>query len=133
MIPKQKLPSNKKFGLFFSIIFLIAAFYFWWQKKNGFYCLFFLANSIIFIFLSLFASRALYPLNKWWQILGIFLQKVISPLVLAILFFLVISPVAVITRIFGRDTLKLKKTVLKKTYWERRNNSIAPKSFRDQF
>ena len=76
---------------------------------------------------------ALTPLNKGWYILGNLLQRIISPLVLAILFFIVITPVAVITRIFGRDPLSIRGLAAKKSYWTIRDQKINPESFKDQF
>jgi len=119
------LPSNKKFGIFFSLIFLILYLY----LSNYF----FLTTSVIFLFLSFFYSSFLQPLNKLWFKLGILLGNIISPIVLGFIFFLFITPISVIGKIFKRDHLKINLDKNIKTYWIRRDNSFAKEDFNNQF
>jgi len=119
------LPSNKKFGIFFSLIFLILYLY----LSNYF----FLTTSVIFLFLSFFYSGSLQPLNKSWFKLGILLGNIISPIVLGFIFFLLITPISVIGKIFKRDHLKINLDKNIKTYWIRRDNSFAKEDFNNQF
>jgi len=119
------LPSNKKFGIFFSLIFLILYLY----LSNYF----FLTTSVIFLFLSFFYSSFLQPLNKLWFKLGILLGNIISPIVLGFIFFLLITPISVIGKIFKRDHLKINLDKNIKTYWIRRDNSFAKEDFNNQF
>ena len=81
----------------------------------------------------MFFPKLLYPANKLWFLLGLLLGKIISPIVLGTMFFLMITPISLILRIFGRDELKLKKTNTK-SYWITRSNVlIESESFRNQF
>ena len=111
---KQKIPSNKNFGITFSIFFLIIKFYIFinHEKLN----LWILSMSVIFLILGITNSNLLLPANKIWFKFGIFLGKIISPLVMGIIFFLVITPIGLILRIFGKDVLKLKFSN-DKSYW----------------
>jgi hypothetical protein len=119
------LPSNKKFGIFFSLIFLILYLY----LSNYF----FLTTSVIFLFLSFFYSSFLQPLNKLWFKLGMLLGNIVSPVVLGSIFFLLITPISVIGKIFKRDHLKINLDKNIKTYWIRRDNSFAKEDFNNQF
>lgn len=111
---KQKIPSNKNFGITFSIFFLIITFYIFinHEKLN----LWILGMSVIFLILGITDSKLLLPANKMWFKFGIFLGKIVSPLVMGIIFFLVITPIGLILRIFRKDVLKLKFSN-DKSYW----------------
>jgi hypothetical protein len=87
---------------------------------------------ILLISTLLFPDRLL-PLNNLWFGLGILLGKIISPIVLGIMFFILITPVALVARAFGRDELKLNKRITK-TYWTNRNPAGPDNdSFKDQY
>jgi hypothetical protein len=129
---RPKLPSNYKFGWFFSAVFAMIAIYSYFQQLKTFASA---ATIIFFIFLAttFFAPQLLTPLNRLWYALGILLGKFISPLVLGTMFFVLITPIALITRLFGRDELKIKKSFLK-SYWVDRLPPGPPSnSFKDQF
>lgn len=124
-----KLPSNKSFGRLFLIIFLVLAItgYF---IQNSFLIIASLSISII-IFISLMINPDLLgPFNKLWMLFGFMLGKIISPIVLGLLFFLVISPVALFCKMFGRDELRLKGSTAN-SYWVDRRESQT--SFTNQF
>ena len=124
-----KLPSNKSFGRLFLIIFLVLAItgYF---IQNSFLIIASLSISII-IFISLMINPDLLgPFNKLWMLFGYMLGKIISPIVLGLLFFLVISPVALFCKMFGRDELRLKGSTAN-SYWVDRRESQT--SFTNQF
>lgn len=124
-----KLPSNKSFGRLFLIIFLVLAItgYF---IQNSFLIIASLSISII-IFISLMINPDLLgPFNKLWMLFGYMLGKIISPIVLGLLFFLVISPVALLCKMFGRDELRLKGSTAN-SYWVDRRESKT--SFTNQF
>lgn len=124
-----QLPSNKNFGIVFFIVFLIIAFY---PLLNGNEFKFWsIIVSIIFLFLGLINSKLLTPLNRLWFKFGIFLGKLISPLVMGMIFFLVVTPIAILMRIFRKDLLNLKFNNEIKTYWI---NKTDPKSkMKNQF
>ena len=102
------LPSNKKFGLFFSAIFFsIGGFAFF--REQLIVAIASVATAVILLIISLIAAAYLARLNILWFKLGMLLSRIISPIVLGAIFFLLITPIAILTRIFGRDILHLKK------------------------
>ena len=116
--------SNKSFGLLFFVVFLIIGL---WPLKNGenlnFY---FITTSIIFLILGLINSKLLTPLNKSWIKLGEILGIIIAPIVMALVYFVILTPVSLIVRIFGKDLLNLKLLKDKETYWIKRKKSLGP-------
>jgi len=113
-------PTNKSFGIVFFIFFLLVSI--WPILKNGDLRIWSLILSIIFLVLGLINSKLLTPLNILWNKLGIFLGKFISPIVMGIIFFLVVTPIGLFSRVLGKDFLKLKKNNAKKTYWIKKDN-----------
>ena len=98
--------SNKSFGIIFSIVFLLIALY--PVLHNGNLRIWSIIISLIFLILGLLNSKILSPLNNAWFKFGIFLGKFISPLVMGVIFFLVVTPTGLIMRIIGKDLLNLK-------------------------
>lgn len=126
-----ELPSNKKFGYFFTLIFLIITGYFFLNKSLNLAYVF-AAISITLFFITLVkADLLLYP-NKLWIQFGLLLGMVISPIVLGVLFFVLFTPTAIIMKLYGRDELRIK---FKKStsYWIVRENQINSDSFSNQF
>ena len=109
-----KISSNKSFGVVFFIVFLIVSIY--PLINNGELRIWSLITAIIFLILGLINSKVLTPLNKLWFKFGLLLGKVVSPLIMGIIFFLVVTPTALIMRIIGKDLLNLKFNN-KKSYW----------------
>jgi cytochrome b subunit of formate dehydrogenase len=128
-----QLPSNKKFGLLFFGIFFAFTLYAYFKDQSVILIGLLLLISGFFLFSSFFYQALLTPLNKAWFMLGLALGKVVSPLVLGIIFFGLITPIALIARLIGRDELKLKRPK-KSTYWSEPigSNSDAD-SFKNQF
>ena len=126
-----ELPSNKKFGFFFTFVFAILAFYFLfidsilWAQALAILAVFFLLITVII-------PQALLPLNKLWMRLGLLLGMIVSPIVLGIIFFGLVTPYGVVMRMFGRDELRLKFTK-KSSHWISRSESIKSDSFKNQF
>ena len=115
---KTIIPSNRSFGLVFFIVFLIVAL---WPLKSGEDLrLWSLTLSIIFLILGIFNSKLLTPLNKLWIKFGIFLGLIVSPIVMGIVFFSVVTPIGFFMKIMGKDLLGLKSK--KNTYWIDRDN-----------
>ena len=101
-----KIGSNRSFGIVFFLVFLIIATY---PLINGDELrLWSLIISIVFLFLGLLNSKILNPLNKLWFKFGIFLGKLISPLVMGIIFFLVVTPIGLLMRLLNKDLLNLR-------------------------
>ncbi len=122
--------SNQKFGWLFTVIcvfgfgFFLWKQFFWWAIASAF-----LAS--LFGLATVFMPAILTPLNKAWFGLGLFLGKVVSPIILSIMFFVLITPVAMIVRLFGRDVLLIKKRQVS-SYWVDKE-AIEPDSFKNQF
>jgi len=131
-IELTKMPSNNSFGYFFTTIFTLIAIYSYWQQFN-YFAVVAIASSITFLATTVFAPQLLSPLNLLWYKLGILLGNVISPIVLGVIFFILITPIALITRLFGHDELKIKKVSVQ-SYWVNRSPPGPPAdSFNNQF
>ena len=125
---KIKIGSNKSFGIVFFTVFLIIAI---WPLLNGYEIRYWsLIISIVFLILGILNSKILTPLNKIWFKIGILLGNVISPIVMSIIFFLVVTPTSFIMKILGKDLLNLKKNN-NKSYWIEKNkqNTSMKKQF----
>ena len=112
---KIKIGSNKSFGVVFFVVFLIIGLYPLIYNDNP--KIWALITSAIFLFLGLINSKLLTPLNKAWFIFGIFLGKIVSPFIMGIIFFLVVTPIGFIMKILGKDLLQLKFNKNVQTYW----------------
>ena len=109
-----KISSNRNFGIVFFLVFLIIAIY--PLLNDGEIRKWSLIISVIFLILGLINSKILNPINKLWFKFGIFLGKIISPLVMGVIFFIVITPIGLLMRLLNKDLLNLKfnKT---SSYW----------------
>ena len=121
--------SNKSFGLLFFAVFLIIGL---WPLKNGeslnFY---FIIASVVFLILGLLNSKLLSPLNKSWIKLGEILGIIIAPIVMSLVYFVILTPISIIVRVFGKDLLGLKFLKEKETYWIKRKKNLG--SMKKQF
>ena len=123
-----KIGSNRSFGFVFFVVFLLISIYPFLKDEN--IRLWSFIISIIFLFLGLLNSNLLSPLNKLWFSFGLFLGKIISPVIMGIIFFLVVTPIAIIMRLFKKDLLNLKFKE-NNTYWI---DKTGPKSkMKNQF
>ncbi|MFL2903265.1 MAG: SxtJ family membrane protein [Candidatus Pelagibacter sp.] len=123
-----KIPSNRSFGFVFATVFFLIAIY--PLINSGEIKNWSIIISIIFLILGLINSRLLSPLNNLWFKFGIYLGKIISPIIMGIIFFLVVTPIGLIMKILKKDLLNLKYNS-KKTYWI---NKTGPKSkMKNQF
>ena len=123
-----KIGSNKSFGIVFSIVFLLIAIY--PLINNEELRIWSLVIAIIFLALGLINSKVLTPLNKLWFKFGLLLGRIISPIVMGLIFFLVVTPIGLIMRIIGKDLLNLKLNK-DKSYWIEKS---GPKSkMKNQF
>ena len=109
-----KISSNRSFGIVFFVVFLLIALY--PLIHNEEIRIWSLIISLIFLVLGLINSRLLNPLNKLWFKFGILLGKIVSPIIMGIIFFLVVTPIGFIMRILGKDLLNLKFNA-NKSYW----------------
>ena len=109
-----KIGSNRGFGIVFFVVFLLIALY--PLLKGSDLRIWSLIISFIFLALGLAKSNLLTPLNKLWFKFGLFLGKIISPLIMGFIFFVVVTPIGIIMRLLGKDLLNLKYNK-KKSYW----------------
>ena len=126
-----QLPSNHKFGYFFTFIFLIASMYFLFKEI---YVAFYVLGtcSIVFFLVTLFKAEILKPLNKLWMSFGLVLGMIISPIIMGGIFFIIFTPIGILFRLFGRDELLILFKI-KPSYWSKRNEDIQSNSFSRQF
>jgi len=117
----MKTPSNKSFGIVFSIFFLILTLFF----LDGNVKIYFLILSFLFLILALFFSKLLTPLNIYWTKLGFFLGRIVSPVVMMIVYFLGVLGTKIFLLLFNKDILNLKLNKKSKSYWvtEKVNNN----------
>ncbi len=132
-VSKKKIiiGSNKSFGIVFSIFFALIFFYFFLKYNDVKKIL--LILSLLFLVLGFLNSKLLTPLNILWFKFGIFLSVVISPLIMSLIFFCVVTPIAFLAKLVKKDFLNLdkKKNIKRKTYWIDKEN--YKNSMKDQF
>ena len=109
-----KISSNRSFGIVFFIVFLLIALY--PLLKGNDLRIWSLIISLIFLTFGLINSKILTPLNRLWFKFGLLLGKFISPLIMGIIFFVVVTPIGIIMRLLKKDLLNLKYNK-KETYW----------------
>jgi len=120
--------SNRSFGIVFFVVFFIIALY--PIINDGNLRIWSLLVSLIFLTLGLINSKVLTPLNIIWFKFGIFLGKIVSPLIMGTIFFFVVTPIGILMRILNKDILNLKYNN-KSTYWIEKS---GPKSkMKNQF
>ena len=124
-----KIGSNRSFGIVFFIVFILISVY--PVIKGGDLRVWSLIISLIFLTLGLFNSKFLSPLNKLWFKFGLFLGKIVSPIVMGVIFFFVVTPIGLFMRLLGKDLLNLKFNSSSKTYWMLRDKLKS--KMRNQF
>ena len=123
-----KIGSNRSFGLVFFIIFLIIAI--WPLNYNGEIRVWWLLTSIIFLTLGLINSKFLKPLNFLWFKFGLLLGRIISPIIMGIIYFFVVTPMGLLMKFVKKNLLSLKKKK-SSTYWIKTDNKN--KKMKNQF
>lgn len=123
-----KVGSNRSFGIVFSVFFLLIAIYPLINQES--IRIWSIILSIIFLLLGLINARVLTPLNFLWFKFGMLLGKFVSPLVMGMVFFLVVTPTGIIMRLLNKDLLNLKKNK-SNSYWikKQENKSDMTKQF----
>tara|TARA_B100000242_G_scaffold258446_1_gene202755 strand:- start:490 stop:870 length:381 start_codon:yes stop_codon:yes gene_type:complete len=115
--------SNKSFGILFFIVFL--GFGLWPLTKNLSPNIYLIIIASCFLILGVLNSKILTPLNNLWIQLGEFLGKLIAPVVMALIYFFILTPVSLIVRVFGKDLLSLKFLKEQESYWRQRKKDIG--------
>ena len=121
--------SNKSFGLLFFVAFLLIGLYPIYKGNNP--NIYFLLISLPFLVLGLLNSKILTPLNKAWIKLGEVLGMIIAPIIMALVYFVVLTPISLIVRILGKDLLKIKFNKKLASYWIDRKKNLG--SMKKQF
>lgn len=129
-----KLPSEKSFGITFAVVFTLLTVWLYFRKHHADYAVITFIAAACFLAAAYLRPAILRPLNKVWMKFGLLLHKVINPIVMGLLFFLVFTPMALIMRMLGKDFLRMKRSKAEKSHWiVRTNESHAPSSMKDQY
>ena len=121
---KKTQSLNRSFGIVFFIVFLAIGL--WPFLSSGEIRIWSIIISLIFLILGLLNSKILTPLNRLWTKFGELLGKIIAPIVMAAVYFLVLTPVSFLTKILGKDLLKLKFSNKTNSYWIKREKDLGP-------
>lgn len=126
-------PTNRSFGLVFSGFFIVLALWpFIWRGESP--RLWAGGVATVFLFLALFASELLGPLNSLWLKFGLALQKIFSPIIMGLLFYVAVTPTAIVMRLLGHDPLRLRHNAELSSYWiERKPSGPKRDSFKKQY
>ena len=123
-----KINSNRSFGIVFFIVFILIAIY--PLTYYGEIRIWSLIISLTFLVLALLNSKILTPFNKLWFKFGIILGKIISPVIMGLIYFFIVTPIGLTMRLLRKDILNLKYNK-NKSYWSEKN---GPKSkMKNQF
>ena len=114
-----KISSNRSFGFLFFVVFFVISL--WPLKSQGDLRIWTLVLSLLFLILGVLNSKLLTPFNKLWFKFGILLGSIVSPIVMGIVFFIVVTPVGLIMRFLGKDLLRINKSKPVSTYWINRD------------
>ncbi|MBC8295842.1 MAG: hypothetical protein H8E55_08630 [Pelagibacterales bacterium] len=125
---KIKINSNRSFGIVFFVVFLIVGL--WPILSENDIRIWSIILSSIFLILGLLNSKLLTPLNKVWFRFGIALGSIMAPIVMGLIFFMVVTPISLLMKLFNKDVLNLKKNN-NKSYWILRNQQKS--RMKDQF
>jgi hypothetical protein len=127
-----KTSSDRAFGFVFTVGFALIGLWPLWDSRPP--RLWALGIAVVFVAAALSRPAVLAPLNRLWTRLGLLLHKVVNPVIMAVMFFLTVTPIALIMRILDKDPLRLNFEPEAKTYWiERRPPGPAPETMKRQF
>ena len=115
--------QNRSFGPLFFIVLL--AFALWPLTKKGEINLYLISIALIFLILGLLNSKILTPLNRSWIKFGELLGRIIAPIIMGIVYFIILTPVSLLVRLFGKDLIGMKFNNNLKTYWIKRKKHLG--------
>ena len=124
----DKVSSNRSFGILFCIVFALIAV--WPLTNDGQLRIWPIPISLIFLVLGLLNSRLLGPLNLTWIKFGEVLGKIVAPIVMALIYFIIITPIGLFMRLIGKDLLNTKFSK-DNSYWMKKQKNIG--SMKRQF
>ena len=119
----HKKSSNRSFGILFFLVFL--GFGLWPLTKELSPNIYLIIISVVFLVLGLLNSKLLSPLNEIWIKFGEILGRIIAPLIMALVYFLILTPISLLVRAFGKDLLGLKYLKQQNSYWIKRKKEIS--------
>ena len=119
----HKKSSNRSFGILFFLVFL--GFGLWPLTKEMSLNIYLIIISVVFLVLGLLNSKLLSPLNEIWIKFGEILGRIIAPLIMALVYFLILTPISLLVRVFGKDLLGLKYLKQQNSYWIKRKKEIG--------
>ena len=119
----HKRSSNRSFGVLFFVVFLSVGF--WPMLNSGTPNYYLILFSLIFLILGLVNSKILSPLNMGWIKLGEILGNIIAPIIMAIVYFLILTPISLLVRLFGKDLIGIKFSNNIRSYWIKRKKHLG--------
>ena len=119
----HKKSSNRSFGILFFLVFL--GFGLWPLTKELSPNIYLIIISVVFLVLGLLNSKLLSPLNEIWIKFGEILGRIIAPLIMALVYFLILTPISLLVRAFRKDLLSLKYSKQQNSYWIKRKKEIG--------
>ena len=125
-----RLPSNRAFGFTLSGALFILGMWTLWRQGSA--AIFELGGSAVFLAATVLRPRLLAPLNRVWSVFGAVLQRIASPIVMAILYYGVVTPIGLLLRVFGGDPLRLRIDPKLASYWIPRSGN-GTTSMKNQF
>jgi hypothetical protein len=115
--------SNRSFGLLFFIVFIVVGL--WPVIKGETANIYLILISLFFLIFGLINSKILSPFNKAWIKFGEILGLIIAPIIMALVYFIILTPISLIVRMFGKDLLGLKFLKKQDTYWIKRVKKLG--------
>ena len=115
--------SNRSFGLLFFIVFIVVGL--WPVIKGEAANIYLILISLFFLIFGLINSKILSPFNKTWIKLGEILGLIIAPIIMALVYFIILTPISLIVRMLGKDLLGLKFLKKQDTYWTKRKKKLG--------
>ena len=115
--------SNRSFGLLFFIVFIVVGL--WPVTKGETANIYLIIISLFFLIFGLINSKILSPFNKAWVKFGEILGLIIAPIIMALVYFIILTPISLILRMFGKDLLGLKFLKKQDTYWIKRVKKLS--------
>lgn len=126
-----KRPPERSFGFLFTMIF--TGLTLWLFLQSGVFYVVLALVSVILLFISIFTPHVLRPINILWFKFGLVLSAIVSPVVMSLVYFVVVTPTGLIMRLLGKDPLGLDLDAKAKSYWIKRDTSRPLQSMKDQF
>lgn len=128
------MPSNRSFGSLFVFVFSLLAAWLWYRHGWYFWSIMWTGCAFATLLLTLLAPDILTPFNRAWMRLGFLLNRIVSPVVLGVMYGVLIVPVGLWMKLVGRDALLIKQTLSLTTHWrQRKRPNIVPDDFKNQF